>query len=46
MIAECRQQLANVHEKNQSSLVYFAHKQQSVLERAMKEVGQNKPCPD
>lgn len=40
MIAECRQKLANFHKNNQSSLVYFASKQQSVLERAMKEVGQ------
>jgi argininosuccinate lyase len=40
MIAECRQRLTSVHEKNQSSLVYFVNKQQSVLERAMKEVGQ------
>jgi argininosuccinate lyase len=40
MIAECRQKLANHHENNQSSLVYFASKEQSVLERAMKEVGQ------
>jgi len=39
MIAECRQKLANHHESNQSSLFYFASKQQSVLERAMKEVG-------
>jgi argininosuccinate lyase len=41
MIAECRQQLANHHENNQSSLVYFASKQESLLERAMKEVGQS-----
>jgi argininosuccinate lyase len=40
MIAECRQQLAKYHEKNQSRKVYFASKQQSVLERAMKEIGQ------
>jgi argininosuccinate lyase len=46
MIAECRQKLANHHAYNQSSLIYFASKQQSVLERAMKEIGENKPCPD
>jgi argininosuccinate lyase len=40
MIAECRQKLADHHAYNQSSLVYFASKQKSVLERAMKEVGQ------
>jgi len=40
MIAECRQKLADHHAYNQSSLVYFAGKQQSVLERAMKEIGQ------
>ncbi|MEQ1546354.1 argininosuccinate lyase [Methyloglobulus sp.] len=46
MIAECRQKLADHHDNNQSSIVYFACKQKSILERAMKEVGQNKPCPD
>lgn len=40
MIAECRQQLAKYHENNQSRKVYFASKQQSVLERAMKEIDQ------
>jgi argininosuccinate lyase len=40
MIAECRQQLAKHHEKNQYNLLYFASKHQSVMERAMKEVGQ------
>ena len=40
MIAECRQKLADYHAYNQSSLVYFASKQKSVLERAMKEIGQ------
>ncbi|NOS74265.1 MAG: argininosuccinate lyase [Methyloglobulus sp.] len=40
MIAECRQQLAKYHAYNQSSLVYFASKQQSVVELAMKEIGQ------
>lgn len=46
MIVECRQILANHHAYNQSRKLYFASKQQSVLESAMKEVGQNKPCPD
>jgi argininosuccinate lyase len=40
MIAECRQQLADHHAYNQSRKLYFADEQQSVLERAMKEVGQ------
>jgi argininosuccinate lyase len=40
MIAECRQQLANQHESNQTRKLFFDNKQQSVLERAMKEVGQ------
>ena len=40
MVAECRQNLANHHENNQSRKLYFASKQQSVLERAMKEIGQ------
>jgi argininosuccinate lyase len=40
MIAECRQKLANHHESNQSRKLYFDSKQQSVLERAMKEIGQ------
>jgi argininosuccinate lyase len=40
MIAECRQKLADHHAYNQSRKLYFASKQQSVWERAMKEVGQ------
>jgi len=40
MIAECRQKLATHHENNQSSLVSFASKQQSVLKLAMKEIDQ------
>ncbi|MEQ1546838.1 argininosuccinate lyase [Methyloglobulus sp.] len=40
MIAECRQKLVDHHAYNQSRKLYFASKQQSVLERAMKEIGQ------
>jgi argininosuccinate lyase len=40
MIAECREKLVNHHIQNQANTVYFAGKQQAVLERAMKEIGQ------
>lgn len=40
MVNECRQKLANHHEKNQSRKTYFASKEKSVLELAMKEIGQ------
>jgi argininosuccinate lyase len=40
MIAECREKLTSHHRKNQANTVYFANKQQTVLDRAMKEIGQ------
>jgi argininosuccinate lyase len=40
MTAECRQKLVNHQLKNQANTVYFAGKQLAVLERAMKEIGQ------
>lgn len=40
MINDCRQKLANHHEINQFRMLYFVSKQQSTLERAMKEIGQ------
>jgi len=43
MITECRRMLADHHADNESRKLYFAAKQQSVLERAMKEAGENKP---
>lgn len=39
MINDCRRKLANHHEINQFRKHYFASKQQSILERAMKEIG-------
>jgi len=39
MIAECKEKLTSHHRKNQASTVYFANKQQTVLDRAMKEIG-------
>ena len=39
MVNECRQLLAEHHASNQSRLLYIANKEQSVLERAMKEIG-------
>jgi hypothetical protein len=40
MIAECREKLTSHHRKNQANTIYFANKQQTVLDRAMKEIGQ------
>jgi argininosuccinate lyase len=39
MIAECREQLAKHHEKNQANKIYFAAKQRDLLERAIKAIG-------
>jgi argininosuccinate lyase len=39
MIAECREQLARHHQKNQNNKVYIAAKQRDLLERAMKAIG-------
>ncbi len=39
MINDCRRKLANHHEINQFRTLYFVSKQQSILERAMKEIG-------
>ncbi len=39
MIAECREKLDDFHEKNQTSIIYFASRQHDLLERAKKEVG-------
>ncbi len=41
MIAECREKLTSHHQKNQANIVYFANKQQAVLDRA-----RNESCPD
>jgi argininosuccinate lyase len=38
MIAECREQLAKHHQKNQTNKIYFAAKQRDLLERAIKAV--------
>jgi hypothetical protein len=40
MITECRKKLTNHNKKNQASIVYFANKQQTVLDRAINEIGQ------
>ncbi len=39
MIAECREKLANCHEKNQANQSYFVSRQQDLLERAKQEAG-------
>lgn len=39
MVDECSQKLAEHHASNQSRQLYIANKEQSVLERAMKEIG-------
>ncbi|MGZ8184357.1 MAG: 2-phosphosulfolactate phosphatase XcbC [Methylobacter sp.] len=39
MIAECREQLAKHHQKNQANKIYFAAKQRDLLERAIKAIG-------
>ncbi len=39
MIADCRERLESCHEKNQANQLYFARRQQDLLERAKKEVG-------
>ncbi|NOT11460.1 MAG: argininosuccinate lyase [Methylococcaceae bacterium] len=40
MITQCREKLTSHHKKNQANTVYFANKQQTVLDRAINEIGQ------
>lgn len=39
MIAECREQLAKHHQKNQANKTYIADKQRDLLEQAIKAIG-------